>query len=244
MAEQFIWLETYAINPPFIALLKGELPTVAFRTLLNSFVVDEENHSAAVWQLLRQARPDLYPTNQFFFFKPPAKIERLVKWPARYPRLLSRWTLFVGAFEEQTITLSRLYKEPDAVVDALFIKVFTLHAQDEARHCKLGSLMADWLISPQKGLARWMNGKFLEQLFVVYHDTHWGCATPVRQLVNDFPALVEQCERMIEATQTARSGHHILRLMDRSVTPLTARNAERYGMLDRAIRRVAETQAH
>ena len=99
LSEEFIWLETYALVPHVKRLLKGKVPTPAFRVLLESFVVDEENHSAAVWKLLRMARPDLYPKNDFFFFKPPPSVVRVVTITGRLPPLLSGWSLFAGLLD-------------------------------------------------------------------------------------------------------------------------------------------------
>ncbi len=239
LAEEFIWLETYAIIPPLEGLLKGDVPTPALRTLLKSFVVDEENHKAAVWQLLRQARHDLYPTNQFVFVKPPSSVVWMVATAARVPRLLASWALFAGTMEEQTIPISRGYKQASDSVDPLFANVFTLHALDEARHCKIDFLIAEWLITSQRRLPKWVNGTVLVLLSQAYLDPGWGCDTPIRHLVADFPVLGDRETEMVEATKRARSGYYLQHLLDRSLHPLTVRNAERYPMLDRAIRRVA-----
>ena len=243
MSEQFIWLETYAIIGPLEGLLKGEFSTPSLKVLLRSFVVDEVNHSATVWQLLRLARHDFYPKNEFRFFKPPAYIGWMAAAASRLPRLLSSWALFAGSLEEQTIPISSAYKEAADSVDPLFANIFILHALDEARHCKLDALIAEWLIRPQSAVPKWINGQVLGALYTAYHDNGWGCDGPIHQLVADFPELKAREGEMIEATKHARSGYHIQHLTDYSAMPLTARNAERYKMLDRAIRRVAEAAA-
>ncbi len=244
LAEDFIWLETYAVIPPLEGLLKGDVPTPAFRTLLKSFIVDEENHKATVWQLLRRARHDLYPTNEFVFCKPPSSVVWMAATATRFPRLLASWALFAGTCEERTIPISRGYKEAGDSVDPLFANVFTLHALDEARHCKLDSQIAEWLIAPQRRLPKWVNGTVLGLLSQAYLDPGWGSDTPIRYLVADFPVLDDREAEMIEATERARSGHYLQHLLDRSLHPLTVRNVERYPMLDRAIRRVAGRQVH
>lgn len=244
MSEQFIWLESFAIIPPLQGLLKGDIPNPALRILLRSFIVDEENHLATVWQLLRLARHDLYPRNEFCFFKPPAMIGWMAATASRLPRLLSGWALFAGSLEEQTIPISRSYKEAGDSVDPLFANIFTLHSLDEARHCKLDSLIAEWLIAPQAAVPKWINGKVLATLYKAYHDTGWGCDAPICQLIADFPQLKDRESDMITATKHARSGHHIQHMLDASLHPLTARNAKRYKMLDRAIRGVAGTGAN
>ena len=164
LSEEFIWLETYALVPHVKRLLKGQVPTPAFRVLLESFVVDEQNHTAAVWKLLRMARPDLYPKNDFFFFKPPPSVVGMVTITGWLPRLLSGGSLLAGLLEEKTINISHRYQEANDDVDPLFATVFTLHALDEARHCKIDSLITEWLIPPQRKLWKWINGKVLGAL--------------------------------------------------------------------------------
>ena len=84
-----------------------------------------------------------------------------------------------------------------------------------------------------------MNGTVLGLLNQAYLDPGWGSDTPVRHLVADFPDLGDLETEMIEATKRARSSHYLQHLLDRSLHPLTVRNAERYPMLDRALRRIA-----
>jgi len=238
MAEQFIWLERYCIIAPLQRLLRGEMPTPSLRTLLESFVADERHHNASLYRLLQLARPDIYEKSPFYFFVPPWKVSFLTGVMVRLPRLLSSWVLLIGTLEEQTVTISQSYRNSNTDIDPLFAEIFALHAQDEGRHCKLDSMNAEWLINGQSGWAKRVNAKFLDLAFRAYHDVSWGCDRPIRQLVADFADLRDREAGMIEQTMAARSGAHIKRFMDGSCSPITARNAERYEMLDRAIRRL------
>ena len=216
LSEEFIWLETFALIPPLKKLLKGAVPAPAFRSLLKSFVVDEINHSATVRQLLRKARPDFYSKNDFFFFKPPHSVAWILAMAGRMPRLLSCWALFSGLLEEKTITISRMYQQANEDVDPLFATIFTLHALDEARHCKFDSLIAEWLIGPQRTLPKWFNGTILGLLYKRYIDPSWGSAGPIRQIVVDFPEIRELETRMIKESQRINSIQNDRYATDRS----------------------------
>lgn len=164
----------------------------------------------------------------------------VVALTGRLPRQLSGWSLFACLLEEKTISISRSYQDADDhVVDPLFATVFTLHALDEARHCKIDSLVSEWLVAPQRNISKWINGKVLGQYYKSYRDQNWGCDGPIRRTVADFPRLRELEADMIEETKRVFIALHYNYVADRSSTPITARNAERYPMLDRAIHRVA-----
>jgi hypothetical protein len=237
MTEQFIWLERYCIIPPLQRLLREAIPTPSLRTLLESFVADERHHNASLYRLLQLARPDLYEKSPFYFFVPPWKVRLVTGVMVRLPRLLSSWVLLIGTLEEQTVMISQVYRNSNTDVDPLFAEVYALHAQDEGRHCKLDSMNAEWLIAPQSGWAERVNGKFLDLAFQAYHDVGWGCDRPIRQLVADFADLRDREAAMIDQTMAARTGASAGRCFsDQALSPITARNVERYAMLDRAIR--------
>lgn len=239
MAEEFIWLERYLIIAALTNLVRGEVPTPSLRTLLESFVTDEQHHNASLYRLLELARPDIYENSPFYFFVPPRNVSFLIGVMARLPRLLSAWGLFAGTLEEQTILISRRYRDGNEDIDPVFASVYILHAQDEARHCKLDSMIADWLMTGQHGWAEQVNAKVLGIAFQAYYSVDWGYDRPIRRLVADFPDLRDREAGMIRQAMSARSATYTDSLLDRSTSPITTRNAERYEMLDRAIRRLA-----
>lgn len=236
-SEQFIWLERYLVIRPLERLLAGEVPSRGLRRLLESFVLDERQHNASLKRLVELARPDLYRERTFLLFAPSWRFQAAAAVVAAFPRLLSSWVLLVGALEEHTITLSQLYKQADERVDPVFATVYALHALDEARHCQLDSLVADWLVARQRGLARRINARMLDLAFTVYFDPEWGYDPPIRFLVADFPELGDREPEMIRAAQEARTSDLAGSLVDRAIAPITARNAERYPMLGESLRR-------
>ena len=244
LTEQFIWLEGRLIIPPLERLLRGTVPGPSLRILIESFVIDERAHSASLYRLLELARPEFYRTGALHFFAPPRKVRLLIALMARLPRLLSGWVLFSGVLEEHTIAISRCYKEAGAEVDPLFARVYGLHAIDEARHCKLDTLIAEWLIDRQDGWEKRVNEKLFSLAFHAYYDPDWGYDRLVGQLVADFPALGGAKAEIIRKTINARSQAAAELWFNQSVSPITLRNARNYKMLDRAIRRLSEMGRH
>ena len=93
-------------------------------------------------------------------------------------------------------------------------------------------------------MPKWFNGTILGLLYKRYIDPSWGSAGPIRQIVVDFPEIRELETRMIKESQRINSIQNDRYATDRSSTPIAARNAERYEMLDRAISRVAKPENH
>lgn len=234
--EYFIWLERYLVVAPLTKLLPQASP--ALRTLLDSFVADEVGHNASLQRLLELARPDLYRDRVFYFVVPPAPFRLVTAAINAMPRLLSSWVLFAGAIEENTILTSQCYRQAGAGVDPLFAEVYMLHAQDEARHCKIDVLLAEWLIADQKGWAKRLNAKVLELVFRTYFDPSWGFDRPIKQLTADFPELRAREDALIRRSQEARPPASAKVLVDSGIAPITAKNAERYGMLAEAVNRL------
>jgi hypothetical protein len=239
LSEEFLWLEHHAIVPPLEALLqRGDLPPPV-RTLIETFVRDERSHSAAIERLLERARPDLYARRHDVLFRPPWRVRYLTAAMARMPTFLGEWSLFVGALEEQTITIAHLYRDAGDDVDPLFSRVHALHAQDEARHCQYDALIADGLVSNEDTLATGVGGAFLAALFRAYYDVEWGFAGPIRRLVIDFPELQPRSRELLAVAAQARHATYGERLLDPATAPITVRNAERFPVLGRAIRRLS-----
>jgi hypothetical protein len=239
LSEEFLWLERNAIVPPLEALARRSDLTPAVRAIIEAFVRDERSHSAALESLLQRARPDLYADRFDVLFRPPARVRLLLGAMARFPTFLSGWCLFVGALEEQTISMARLYRDAAADVDPLFAAVHTLHAQDEARHCQYDALIADGLIRNRDSLVEGFAGAILAAAFRAYYDVDWGLIGPIRQLAIDFPELRSEAPFLVAAAVGARTGTYVERLVDGGTAPITKRNAERFPMLAGAIARLA-----
>ena len=245
LAEQFIWLEERFTIAGYAALLRGPVPSPALRTLIESLIADEEEHSASFGRLLKLARPDIYDNGvPLRFFTPPRKLYLLSALTARLPRLLSGWVFLVGVLEEATLIISRIYKEAGEGTDPVFARVHLLHAQDEARHCVIDSLVAEWLVDGQHGWAKRANAKILDLMFQAYYDPAWGYDRPIERLVADFPDLHGREAEIIKQVSDARSGQIVEYWFDPAMSPVTSQNVKRFDMLDQAIRNVSKTIGH
>ncbi len=240
LTEQFIWLEERFIIAGYSKLLRGHVPIPAMRTLFESFITDEQRHMASFDRLLKLARPDFYEDGPpFHFYAPPRQLHLLAALTARLPRLLSGWVLLAGVLEEATLTISRSYKEAGEDADPVFARVHTLHAQDEARHCVIDSLVAEWLIGDQHSWARRANALVLDLMFQAYYDPGWGYDRPIIQLVADFPDLRGRAAEIIGQAESARSAQIVEHWFSPAMSPITSQNAKRFDMLDRAIRNLS-----
>lgn len=235
LAEQFIWTEHAMLVKPASRLLAGHIESDNIRALLQSFVADEIAHNEAFWTLLQKAAPHLYPTRRFTFFFPPARVRNLIGVLTRFPRRFPALILFVTGLEEHTIQISRRYKEAEVACDGPFSRTFTLHAVDEARHCMIDTLFADWLFDSLP--PRWyrLNSYLLKRLFKVYYDLSWGHQPILDRLVQDFPELRPRYATLLKETLAARGAGFVDHLFDPRNAPLTAKKAEVYPMLRKAI---------
>lgn len=234
-SESFIWLERYLIIVPLTRLLGDAACSPALRTLIESFIADERAHNASLRRLLVLARPDFYANRDYYFLVTSRKFRAVAALMTALPKLLSSWALFMGAVEESTITTSQCYRQAGDTVDRLFADVFMLHAQDEARHCKLDSVVAEWLVSSQTGWRKRVNARMLDLAFQTYFDPSWGFNTSIKQLVADFPELRASEKAMIRRAQEARAPSTARILVDGDIAPITARNVERFDMLRDAV---------
>ncbi len=237
MLEQFIWIENALALGPLRMLLAGTRKPGLVR-IIQSFIADEVDHSAALWELANRARPDLYCGQHHLLFQPPARVRFLAFLMGRFPSLLSGWTLFLNVLEEHTLVLHREYKQAGNTVDSLFARIHFLHAQDEARHCSMDSLLGAWLIEGQTGWQQQLNARALEGLMAVYYDTDWGWKQSLEQLVKDFPELRDDLSDLLRDASSSRGRGYLEHLFDSKTVPITTRNRNRHTMLDQAVTRV------
>ncbi len=237
MVEQFIWIENALALQPMRVLLAGTREPGLVR-IIQSFVADEKDHSTVLWELAGRARPDLYRGQHHVLFRPPAKVRALALLMGRLPVMLSGWTLFLNVLEEHTLALNREYKQAGNTVDSLFARIHFLHAQDEARHCNLDSLLGAWLVEGQTGWCQRLNARALEYLMVFYYDVDWGWAQSLKQLVKDFPELRGRFPELLREASLSRGPEYLEHLFDSKTVPITTRNRSRHAMLDQAVGRV------
>jgi hypothetical protein len=240
LAEQFIWLEDHFTVRPARRLLQATMEP-EMRSVLQSFLTDELSHTETFWQLIQKAAPRIYPEQKFAFFHPPQRLRLLARLCALAPGRLPAWTLFTGSVEELTIQISRAYKENAGQLDEQFTSAFCLHAVDEARHCLIDGLLADWLINPLSAPWRRLAASILKQVFRAYYDTDWGHEEPIARLIQDFPELTPLKADMLRDVVAARGPSFCAHVFSDAHSPLTARNARQHAMLRDAIAAVAGT---
>lgn len=204
LTEEFRWVEARLIIAPLLGLVARPLPSAPLRDLLASFLADERAHVAAFSRLLVTARPDLYRDDSEIFFLPPPSLRLAAAAISRWPRRLSCWVLLTSALESLTISVARRYREAGAAVDPLFASMHLLHAQDEARHCRLDAIMAEWLLGGGSRAAA-LNGRLFGWLRGAYYSVGWGCDKPIDRLIADFPALKPARAGLIAEAREARS---------------------------------------
>ena len=240
--EQFIWLERELVIRPAQRLLGDTTLPPQLRTLLEAFVADELHHNDALSELLRVAAPEIYEHQRFAFFDPPWPVRLAVAAATRLPRHLPAWILFIGVAEEHTILISRAYgKDPDC--DPAFRAAFRAHAIDEARHCRMDDLLADWLVAPLRPAQRRLSDHLLGQLFRRYYDVGWGMDRPVQHLAREFGLRADLRRRLLADAQQGRGPEFRSHLFDRSNAPISYRKAQRHRGLAAAISSVCSPPA-
>jgi len=232
--EQFIWIETWFVINPVKQLLKQKSLPTDLTTLLKSFLEDEDHHNATLKKMLQLSFPDFYRNTDFHFFHVPKKMMRYVKLMVTFPQLFSSWVLMLGAFEEHTLVLNRLYKQDENSLDPLFSKVNFYHAIDEARHCSLDEILAKWLLEDQKGLSKIVNAIFLKKSLEYYYGA-WGHDAPINQLVQDFPELQAVQITLLNDAVSQRGEKYNSHLFEKTTTPITYKNLQRYPMFQNAV---------
>lgn len=248
IVEEFIWLENELVLAPLRRLLSGRLLPEDARRLFESFIHDENHHNATLWRLSHAARPDLYPGGDAYpasapahvLFRPPRALTAAAALFARFPHTLGGWVLMVNGFEEQSLLLYRAYESCKDGVDPLFRHVHFLHAQDEARHCHLDTLLEAILLDGQPRWANALNGAVLGFAMRRYFDTRWGYHEIVRRLAQDFPELKPHQDRLLRETARGRQGApYFEQLFGEKTAPMAWRNRRRYAIFDRAVRSLA-----
>ena len=237
MAEQFIWLERELVIKPLIRLLRQTSLAGEIRTVISSFLNDEHHHNNALWRLLQRADPALYPRAQHQLFKPPARVWAWAALARSWPARNQAWNLFIGAAEEHTILISRMYSQCEDC-DASFAAVFRAHAIDEARHCLMDEALGLWLEAQQQPWQRRASNWILMQMFNAYYDVRWGNVAPINRLCAE-QALPESTRASLaSAALAARDQPFRAQLFSAENAPICHRRAQQHSGLAQAIAQI------
>jgi hypothetical protein len=239
VTELFIWAEQIFAIRPITRLLADQTLPASLCTVLASFVADEEAHTKAFWHLLQTAEPAIYPTQRFALLTIPSLVRGIAAFMGRFPARAASWILIINFLEEHTLILSRAYGEEPGLLDPLFAEAHSRHAVDEARHCHIDGLLAQWLLAGGERSATWLNTRLLGALLPAYRARAVHGPVLARWLA-EFPKLLPERAEVLSATEAALGPGHMRKLFDRTVTPITYRNQERYGYFRAVIAAVTE----
>ncbi len=198
---EFIWAERFVIVAPLERICRSRSLDADQSAVLQSFMSDERHHLESfsrMSELTAAADPPAVPV----VLKPPYVIGAMLAMAARFPVQLSFWVSATEAFEQYTIKLGKSFNR-DESVDRLFREVFVAHARDEARHCRLDTLIGGWLRSES---ARWqaVNTRLLSAFDASYRSVDWGLDGPLHELARRHPETADKIPSLLAEAKALR----------------------------------------
>jgi hypothetical protein len=201
LLAEFVWAERFVIVAPLERIRRSRRLDPDQSAVLESFVSDERHHMDFFSHLGRLAtaadRPALEAVH-----RPPFVIRAMMAMCARFPVQLSFWASASEAFEQYTIKLGQSFHR-DEGVDRLFREGFVTHARDEARHCRLDTLLGDWL---RLEGAQWhaVNRRLLSAFDASYRSVDWGFDGPLRELARRHPETADKIPSLLAEAKALR----------------------------------------
>ena len=139
LLAEFIWAESFMIVAPLEKICRTLRHDPDRSAVLHSFLSDERHHLESFFRIQDLATAADRPAAKAVL-RPPRLLRALVAMAARFPVKVSFWAAATEAFEQYTIKLGQSFHR-DEDVDPLFREIFVAHARDEARHCRLDTLI-------------------------------------------------------------------------------------------------------
>ncbi len=204
LLEEFVWLERSLICPPLLRLINASHPDEDMSSILQSFISDETNHMecfSILSKLVVEAEP---PPTAMLLFRPPMSVRAMAVMAARFPSRLSYWSSMIEPLEQSAIQIGQTYMQ-DETVDPLFKKLFVSHARDEARHCRLDNLFADWLRSKTSDGWNKFSDRFAARFLASYYSGAWGLDGPLLELTRVHPEIASRTDSLIAEAKAIRS---------------------------------------
>ena len=205
LVSEFLWLERILIVAPLERLLRTRKLEPDKVSVLRSFIADETHHIAAFSRLEELAAAADQPASKSAL-RPPRAVRAMAAMAARYPVYLSFWAPVIESFEQYSLKVGQSFHR-DESVDPLFREVFVTHARDEARHCRLDSLLGTWLRTEAGSMWNAVNARLLPMFDSAYRSVEWGLDGPIRDLARShpetadrFPALLAEAKALRRAT--------------------------------------------
>lgn len=166
--EQIIYFEQEMIVP----LLGALRPHVVDRSLqgaIDTFIAEENTHSASFHALLRSLRPDWYGADWRHFIQTSRVSGGLFKFMVVRPHLFPLFIWLVQLLEERTMFASRLYLNEAEAFPPAIVAAQRQHLVDEADHVQWDMALLDqfwtrsppWLRRINARLLNWIIGEFI-----------------------------------------------------------------------------------
>jgi len=202
LVAEFIWVERLMIVAPLERLYRTRRLDQDQTAVLRSFISDEHHHIESFSRLEDLATSADQPAAKSLYQPPPA-VRGMVAMAARFPVALSFWADAIGAFEQYALEIGKSCHQ-DESVDPLFREVFVTHARDEARHCRLDTLIGSWLQGEAGALWNAVNGRLLPLFLGAYRSVHWGLEGPLRELAQTHPETSEMVPALLAEARALR----------------------------------------
>lgn len=224
--EQIIFFEQKLIIP-LLRAARRHVGDPALRGALDTFVAEEQAHSAAFHALLRELRPEWYRRGWQHFVRPGpvggAVLAAMARCPRQFPFLL--W--LVQLLEERTVFASRLHlAEADRFPEGL-VALHRLHIADEADHLRWDMALISQFWGAAPAWLRRMNARLLDWVLGEYVAVPRRAALRVIDaLATDIPDLsVPPATLKAELRALARNREFRGSVFGRDSVPLTWRRA-------------------
>jgi len=188
---------------------------------ISEMLREESVHIARFSEFNRRARPDLYQHSDSFFVRTPWL------WPAlhfflRLPRLLPFPLWIILLLEERSLYYSARWAQ--AEVEPQFVKLHSLHAEDEDRHLELGNQLVQGLWASRPRLLRKVNARLLEAVLREFFFHPKRAALRVVQVA--FPEHPRLAEMQTQLLQLNNNQDFLRSLYSRVSNPLTLARME------------------
>ena len=202
LVAEFIWAESFMIVAPLEKIYRTLRHDPDRSAVLHSFLSDERHHIESFFRIEALATAADRPAAKAVF-RPPRLLRALVAMAAQFPVKMSFWAGATEAFEQYTIKLGQSFHR-DEDVDPLFREIFVTHARDEARHCRLDTLIESWLRAEGGRLWNAVNGRLLSTFDAAYRSVDWGLDGPLRDLAHRHPEISSRVPDLLAEAKALR----------------------------------------